>query len=172
MPTTPYTCLSFYLLTISFKHCHSNRGGQRKRKIESPIYFTFGLFHSWCWLVVYMLRRPTYCHWMLYVFIKLQQFHPICCDTQPYSNPIVALMRLLTVSFFSYSLNHLQQLQIQLWCSNSLGWEQLVAVCVCVFFFGAVASNTYTHLQCASDSQTKRQTTHRTMPKTNKCTTD
>lgn len=37
--------------------------------------------------------------WMLCVFIKLQQFYPIYSDIQPDSNPIVALMRLLTVSF-------------------------------------------------------------------------
>lgn len=32
---------------------------------------------------------------MLYVFIKLEQFHPICSD----SNPIVTLITILTVSF-------------------------------------------------------------------------
>lgn len=46
-------------------------------------------------------RRPTYCHWMLYVFIKLQQFHPICCDTQPYSNPIVAPNETLNCFFLA-----------------------------------------------------------------------
>lgn len=47
--------------------------------------------------------------WMLCVFIKLQQFYPIYSDIQPDSNPIVALMRLLTVSFLdrnSLSLSH------------------------------------------------------------------
>lgn len=64
----------------------------------------------WFYIVCLLSMRPTYC-WMLYVFIKLQQFHPICSNTQPDSNPIVALMRLLTVSF-SHRI-HLVRLDFQ-----------------------------------------------------------
>lgn len=101
--------------------------------------------------------RPTYCHWMLYVFIKLQQFHPICCDTQPYTNPIVALMKLLTVSF-----SH----RISCKVTNSadaltICEEQYVCgVAVYIFFFFALSSR--------DNVEEKKSRT----PETNKCTTD